>query len=508
MRYGRGMTARPKASPASCVIATADGRVRGSCDGGIRRFLGLAYAAPPVGPFRFLAPQPVRPWSDIRDATQPGPNAPQRIRDVPGLEVRALVGDGWAKGDDYLTLNIWAPAEGTARSPVMVFIHGGGFVLGSKDAPVQDGSSFARDGVLCVAINYRMGIDGFLPIPGVPTNIGLRDMIAALHWVKANIAAFGGDADNVTVFGESAGAMAIADLIASPLAKGLFHRAIVESGHGAMTREIGVAQRLVRKLAKLLKVSPDRDGFASVAPGDALDAVETVSLPTTRIDLRGADGREPVFGISRFVPVHGDDVLPAPPLDALRKGAGAEIDLLIGTNAEEMNLYMIPSGVRDTIGGLLATYLLHRSQPNARKVLRAYGLGQKGRKPGQALTDALNDLVFRWPARRYAEEHRGRTHMYEFEWRSPLFGGALGAAHAMEIPFVFDTLPIATGETGLCGPNPPQGLADRVHKLWVDFARDGTLPWPEFTRDARHVHRLAADETIREAPMPAAPFLP
>jgi hypothetical protein len=164
-----------------------------------------------------------------------------------------------------------------------------------------------------------------------------------------------------------------------------------------------------------------------VEPGEhLLDAVEKVSLPTTRLDLRDAQGHEPVFGISRFVPVQGDDVLPLAPLDALKNGAGANVDLLIGTNAEEMNLYFIPTGVREKVGRLLATYIFHRVHPHARKLLKAYGMGRKGVKPGHAFTDAAHDLVFRWPARRFAEEHRGRTHMYEFEWRSPLFGG-LGA---------------------------------------------------------------------------------
>ncbi|WP_010183424.1 carboxylesterase/lipase family protein [Sphingomonas sp. PAMC 26605] len=507
MRYTEHMSHPVAASP-SPIVALSIGVLRGSLASGVRRFLGIPYAAAPVGAHRFAKPQPAPPWHGVRDATGAGATAPQRTRAVAGLDVAALIGSGWVEGDDYLTLNIWTPAQAAEPLPVMVFVHGGGFVVGSKDAPVQDGSRFARDGVVCVAINYRLGIEGFLPIPGVPTNLGLRDILFALGWVQDNIAAFGGDAGNVTVFGESAGAMAIADLITSPLAKGLFHRAIVESGHGAMTRDITVAQRLVRKLADLLKVTPDREGFERIAPGAALDAIETVSQPTTRLDLRGPDGREPVFGISRFVPVHGDAVLPEPPLDALRNGAGSGVDLLIGSNAEEMNLYLVPSGVRDTIGRLLATYFLHRSQPHARKVLRAYGIGEPGKKPGQALTDALTDLVFRWPARRFAEEHRGRTHVYEFEWRSPLFGGELGAAHAMELPFVFDTLATVTGETGLCGPNPPQALADRIHRLWVDFARDGTLPWPEFTRDERNVHHLAADATVREAPLPAAPFLP
>jgi len=490
------------------VISLPAGAVRGVSDGVVERFVGIPYAAPPVGERRFLEPQPVERWQGERDCTVPGPNAPQRVRDFPGLDVHVLVGKGWTKGDDYLTLNVWRPIGAATELPVMVFIHGGGFVVGSKDAPVQDGSIFARDGVICVAINYRMGIDGFLPIPGVPTNLGLRDQIAALAWVRDNIAAFGGDPANVTLFGESAGAMSIANLIASPLAEGLFRRAIIESGHGAMTRDIPVARRLVDKLAKLLGVSADKAGFASVPPGERMiDALEKVNMPTTRIDLRDAAGMEPVFGISRFVPVHGDDVLPHRPLDALKDGAGADVDVLIGTNAEEMNLYLVPTGVRAKVGKFLSWFVLRRSIPRAWAILKAYGMGA-GKPPGQALTDAMNDLVFRWPARRFAEEHRGRTHFYEFDWRSPMFGGELGAAHGMELPFVFDTLATATGNQGLCGINPPQDLATRIHALWVRYATDGTLPWPEFDRETRQVHRLSADETISEPVMPAAAFLP
>lgn len=488
-------------------VQTPAGLIEGCRAGGIELFVGIPFAAPPTASNRFEVPRRPEPWRSFRSLVKPGANAPQRIRAVPGLDVEALVGSGWIDGDDYLTLNVWKPAGVVTGLPVMVFIHGGGFVIGSKDAPVQDGSTFARDGVICVAINYRLGIDGFLPIPGVPTNLGLRDMIAALEWVRDSIAGFGGDPANITVFGESAGAMAIANLMTSPLAKGLFRRAIIQSGHGAMTRDIGIARRVVTKLAKLLKITPDRAGFASVAPGKAmLDAVERVSLPTTRLDLRDARGREPVFGISRFIPVHGDDVLPEPPLDALKKGAGAEVDLLIGTNAEEMNLYLVPSGVRDRIGRLLATYFLHKSHPRAHATLRAYGMGKK--KPGQALADAMTDLVFRWPARRFAEEHRGRTHMYEFDWRSPAFGGQLGAAHAMDIPFVFDSLRTARGPEGLCGLNPPQELATRIHQIWVDFARDGSLPWQEFDRDTRQVYRLNEGKAFFEPVMPAAAFLP
>ena len=488
------------------IANTQYGAVRGKTSDGVTRWFNVPYAAAPVGHRRFRAPEAHAHWDEVRDAFEIGPTAPHVIKDFPGLDVAPLIGTGWRKGEDYLTLNIWAPARDAADRlrPVMVFIHGGGFVIGSNYAKVQDGSAFARSGIVCIAINYRMGIEGFLPVPGVPTNLGLRDMIFALRWVRENAASFGGDPDNVTVFGESAGAMAIANLIASPLAKGLFRRAIVESGHGNMVREISIAQRLVRKLARLLKITPDEAGFRSTTAEACVAAVEKVSLPTTRIDLRDGEGRDPVFGISRFVPVFGDDVLPEHPLDALRNGAGAEVDLLIGTNAEEMNLYLVPTGVRDKVGAFLSMFVLSRSQPGARRVLKDYGLGTRGKKAGQALTDAMNDLVFRWPARRFAEAHRGRTWFYEFDWRSDAFHGELGACHGIELPFVFKTLPSVTGPDGVAGRNPPQDLANRVHGLWAAFATDGSLPWDAFDAETRLVFQLARGEAISEPVMPAA----
>ena len=482
------------------------GDLRGARVDGVDRFLGVPYAAPPVGDARFAAPGPVSVWLGVRDATVPGPSAPHRLRAFPQLDIVPLVGDGGTRGDEYLTLNVWAPPGGDNR-PVMVFVHGGGFVVGSKDAPVHDGSSFARSGVVCVAINYRLGIEGFLPIPGAPTNLGLRDMIAALRWVRENIADFGGDPANVTVFGESAGAMAVANLMTSPLATGLFRRAIVQSGHGSMVRPLPVAQRLVRKVAKRLKVRPDVEGFRRTNYDTGFDAIERLA-PPWRIDLRDAAGHEPVFGISRFIPVFGDDVLPVHPLQALTDGAGSDIDLLIGTNAEEMNLYFVPTGVRDKIKGLMARWLIGRSHPQAGKVLRAYGSGKKGRKAGHAMTDALTDMVFRWPARRFAAAHQGRTHMYEFEWKSPACDGRLGACHGIELPFVFDTLAIVTGPQGLAGETPPQALATQMHALWVRFATDGTLPWDEFDAQTRQVFQVAGGHTVHEPVMPAAAFLP
>jgi para-nitrobenzyl esterase len=487
----------------SASIQVDGGSIRGRIRGSIAVFLGVPYAAPPK---RFELPQPPQAWDGVRDMNDPGPAAPHRIRPFPMVDPTPLVGHGSDGSDgDYLRLNVWAPTD-AKTAPVMVFIHGGGFVGGCKDAPVHDGTAFAESGAVCVAINYRMGIDGFLPVPGVPTNLGLRDMLFALAWVQRNIAAFGGDPAKVTVFGESAGAMAIADLVTSPLAKGLFQRAIIQSGHGAMVREIGVAQRLVRKLAKVLRIVPDASGFLPVSNKDAMDAIDKVAKPWA-VDLRDGDGREPVYGISRFIPVYGDDVLPEKPIDALRKGAGSDVEIVIGSNADEMNLYFVPTGVRKKIGGLFARWLLGRSHPEAKAVLKAYGYKQPGVRPGEALTDAMNDLVFRWPARQYAAAHQGQTWMYEFDWRSPACDGELGACHGIEMPFVFKTLPSVTGPQGLAGMDPPQALADRVHDLWAGFARTGAMPWPEFG-GYRMVYQVTRGEALHEPVMPAAAFVP
>lgn len=495
------------ATPGEVIARTACGDLRSFRRDGVCVFLGVPYAAPPVGARRFALPQPPERWSGVRDATDPGPSAPQFIREFPQLDVVPLVGEGWRRGDDYLTLNVWAPADERPGKPVMVFIHGGGFVLGSKDASVHDGTAFARDGVVCIAINYRLGIEGFLPIDGAPTNLGLRDQLAALQWVQANAAQFGGDPANVTVFGESAGAMSIGCLVASPLARGLFRRAIVQSGHGSMVRPVAVAQRLTRKLAKLLRIAPDVAGFRSKTVEECVTALEKVQRPTTRIDLRDDQGHEPAFGLSRFLPVFGDDVLPAHPLTLLASGAGAEVELLIGTNREEMNLYFVPTGVRRKLPRPLAWYLLRKLEPRASAMLKAYGIGRGGVRAGDAFTEALHDLVFRLPARIYAGAHRGRTHCYEFDWRSPACDGQLGACHGMELPFVFDTLAALTGPQGLAGSTPPQALADRIHGLWVQFASGGEPPWPEFDATSPMVYGLSNGEAMPEPEMPAAQAL-
>lgn len=490
-------------------VSVTGGLVEGRVADGVRTFLSLPYAAPVTDARRFRAPEPVEAWSGMRDATVRGPCAPQSpMPPFEEVDLDAMAAPLTPVGPDYLTLNVWAPAEPTGKRPVMIWIHGGGFVNGSKDVPLYDGSSFARNGVVCVAINYRMGIEGFLPIADAPTNLGLRDMLAAFRWVQDNIAAFGGDPGNVTLFGESGGAYCIGALMTSPLSKGLFRRAICQSGHADPARDPALMRGLAARIARRARISCDRAGFTSLSAEALLPVQEWVLKPNLFWDMKEKDGRDQSFGITRFLPVHGDDVLPLPGMKALEAGAGAEIDLLIGTTRDEANLFFAPMGGLKKINGFIARFFLGKVMRNGRQALAAYGLGQPGVRPGVALSRAVTDLMFRWPTRQMAARHRGRSHVYEFDWSSPALGGQLGAAHAIDIPFAFNTLAVATGDRGLLGPAPPQALADSIHALWIRFATDGILPWPAYEPESRLVYSLTREIAEPEAVMPAAAFLP
>ena len=359
----------------------------------------------------------------------------------------------------------------------MVYVFGGAWTIGSKDAPAYAGGAFARSGIVYVAINYRVGVEGFAPIDRDATNLGLRDQILALRWVRDNIAAFGGDPGNVTVFGESAGAACLAMLIASPLARGLFRRAILQSGTAEMATSLRVGRSLVAELARIADVPADLEGFRSVAADRWPEILERIQSPDCAIDMRDEDGRDALYGLFKLRPVHGDEVLPLPLAEALARGEGAEVEVLIGTDADEVALFLVPTGITARLTDASATELLAHSDPRGSEVLAAHGLGRDGNRAGPVFERALNDLMYHEPAARFAATHRGRTWLYSFDWRSPRFEGRLGACHCIELPFVFDDLP---GHASLVGDAASQALATSVHGMWVRFAMDGSLPWKPF----------------------------
>lgn len=475
--------------PVDVDIDTAAGTVRGRSVDGVARFLGVPFAAPPVGVLRFAAPQPAPPWTGVRDATAAGPNAPQPTRKLPGIDLSPIIGCGWRKGEDYLTVDVWTPDPGGSGLPVMVFIHGGSFIAGEPSAPVYDGAALARSGVVLVAVTYRLGVEGFLPLAGGATNIGLRDQLAALTWVRDNVAAFGGDPGSVTVFGESAGGMSLGCLLGSPLSKGLFGRAIVQSGGAEMVRSAPLAARFATALAAELRLPAEAAALRELAFETTLRAQEAMSDPVRRGDLREPDGIDPGFGLGGFLPVLGDDVLPQHPLQAIAAGSAADIDLVVGSNTEEMNLYYVPSGVVDVVTAEQVRALLGAVHPRPDELLSS-----RDATPGAALTRVMNDLVFHGPARRLADAHagtgQGRTFVYDFAWRSSACGGRLGACHGLELPFVFDTLAAAIGEEGMLGDGAPQALSDWMRGAWAAFAQSGDPGWPAHRAEAPETHRI------------------
>lgn len=484
------------------VVRTRSGNVRGSVIAGAHVFKGVPYAAPPFGANRLRPPQPVAPWSGVRDALAFSPSPPQPQM-PPEIAVMMPLGPT-ILGEDCLTLNIWTPDLGATGCPVMVWIAGGMFeYAGTGSSPWWDGAQFARDGVVCVTINYRVGADGFLYLGADGANRGLLDQIAALEWVRENIAAFGGNPDNVTIFGESAGGMSIGDLLAMPRAEGLFRRAIIESGSAHHVTSAATAQRICGYFAELLGVAPTREAIAAV-PLERLLAAQ-VELKT-ELSERPDPERwgEVAATMLPFEPVIDGEILPARPIDRIAAGASAGVDLLIGTNVDEHRLFLGPSGVieqttEETLAGVVAGYGLP-----VEAALTTYRAAHPGAGPGDLFAAILGDWYWRIPSVRIADAHAKRspaTWMYEFAWRSPQFGGLLGACHAIEIPFVFDTF--GTAAEPLLGPHPPQELADRMHTAWVAFATSGNPGWPPYNLKRRATMRFDATYAVVDDPLAA-----
>ena len=460
---------------------TAQGTVRGAVERGVAVFRGIPYATAPVGARRFRGPEPPEPWEGVREALAFGPTAPKRPY-APPLD--RLLPDPEVPGDEWLNLNVWTPSTDAAGLPVLVWIHGGSLLHGSSAVPVYDGWAFARDGVVLVSVNYRLGIEGFGLFPDAPANRGLLDQLAALEWVRENIAAFGGDPDRVTVAGESAGAVSVAALLATDRAAGLFRRAVLQSGApAALAPE--TARGTTALIAKRLGVPATAAALAAVEP-EALLAAQTGVT----------SGGNPLTGRNSFQLVVDGELLDRDPAEVLRTGAASGVDLLMGTNTEEYRLWFVPSGLTERIGRLkLRLALLKFGVPNA--TARIYRANRPDATPGELLGALATDLLLRAPLNRLADARvgaEGATYVYEFGWPTPV--QRLGACHALELGFVFDTL--AHPDTrALTGPDAPQELADAMHRAWVDFATTGDPGWPSW--DARRPVRFFGAEGTESA---------
>jgi para-nitrobenzyl esterase len=502
------------------VATTRAGTLEGETVRGIELFRGVPYARPPVGKLRFRPPEPVEPWSGVRRAVRTGPTSPQLSPVLPLLE-RLIGGGGAGHSEDCLYLNVWTPAVDGRRRPVLVWIHGGAFVMGSGSTRLYSGRRMAMRGdVVVVTLNYRLGALGFLNLRGLipgsddaPSNAGLRDQIAAPEWVRDNIEAFGGDPENVTIFGESAGAMSVATLLGTPRAQGLFHRAVMQSGaaHNVLTKEqsAGIAELLLRELG--------------------LDALDTAALEGIRVprllraqrDVALKGGMQ--LGLLPWAPSVDDDLLPGQPLDAVARGCSSSVPILIGTNRDEWKLFML--GDRrgrqldeDGLRKRLELTLPGREPdgtPHAELALETYRRTRTGR--GRASPTALwiaiqSDRVFRYPATRLAELHAAHTpstYSYLFTWAPPLARNQLGAAHGLEIPFVFGTLrePLLRPVFGMT--EGARELGRRMQDAWVQFARSGhpghqDLPeWPAYESKRRSTMILGLRCYAEDSPLDA-----
>jgi para-nitrobenzyl esterase len=456
---------------------TRQGTVAGVQAGGVHVFKGVPYAAPPFGSRRMRPPEPAPAWEGVRDCSQFGPTVPKNPYPAP---FDSILPEPAIPGEDCLNLNIWTPELGDARLPVLVWVHGGAFLNGSGAVPQYDGTAFARDGVVCVTINYRLGADGFLFLDDGIANTGMLDQIAALRWVQDNIASFGGDPARVTIAGESAGAMSVTTLLSMPRAAGLFRRVIAQSGAGQHVLTAATAARVGGYLAEKLGVQVTREAIAAVPLPQLLDAQAALSRESQTPPPDPVRWGEIATNLMVFEPVVDGDVLPAVPLDGIRAGAGRDVDVLIGTNSDEERLFMVPTGV---LGFIDDTVLQMAAAADGlgENALPTYRAGRPEASAGDLFATLVGDWFFRIPAIRVAEARpESPTWVYEFAWPTPVLGGTLGACHAVEIPFVFDTLHADGGDL-LLGPEPPQNLADTVHRAWVAFISDGDPGWDRYT---------------------------
>jgi para-nitrobenzyl esterase len=486
-------------------VKTALGIVEGEQREGLRIFRGIPYAEPLAGLGRVRRPAPVQPWAGVKPALEWGLAAPQ--------EEIALMGVG-PKGDDCLNLNIWSPAS-EVPLPVMVWIHGGGFITGSSSQALYEASRLAQDNkVVVVSLNYRLGILGFGCFAAYPeleadTNNGLRDQILALTWVRDHIAGFGGDPARVTIFGESAGGMSVACLLASPAAKGLFQRAIIQSGSGDHILRPAEARRIAQVFA-------DAAGgdVAACLQGELKGIVRAQRACTREIVQRGLhDLPVPQFGMT-LLPVLGDDILPEHPEQAAAVGAARDVPLLIGTNVDEWNFFYFtpqmmgldPEPKPDTEERLLHEF--ERAMPGrGEAMLRAYRyiLPDANR---DALVCALEtDRIFRLPSTRLLEAREaagGKSWSYLFDWPSPM--RVLKSCHVIEIPFVFGITNEPTGQFFTGGGEAAATLSADVRAAWAGFAHgnDPAAPgfpaWPAYGGGYRYTMAIAARSRVVDDP--------
>ena len=501
------LTQRSAHAADSPVVETASGRVKGVTSDGVHVFKGIPYGASTAGANRFMPPRKPEPWAGVREATAYAGRSPQAAAGPQRPELATVWGpiDTLPVGEDCLTLHVWTPGLDNARRPVMVWLHGGAFSWGSANSPRYDSTRLSqRNDVVVVAVNHRLNIFGHLDLSQAggerfaqSGNVGVLDLVAALEWVREHAGRFGGDPGNVTIFGQSGGGGKVSALLAMPRAKGLFHKAIIQSGASVRFAERERTTRLADAVLKHLGLRPDQLDALQALP---LERLQEAVVPAQATLPRP---RQPLLDRYNFGPVIDGSVLPGQPFDPAAPALSDDIPLMIGGTKDESAIFLAPDDEvwnRAVTEDGLANRIAKVVGAATAGLLAYYKRRNAAASPTDRLITVLSMSNFHVRsvllAERKANRGRAPVWMYSFDWETPAFGGRLKSSHSVEVPFVFDTL----GVIGDAHHKPlAQALADRVSRTWATFARNGdpaneAIPvWPAYSA-ARRATMLLDDE--------------
>jgi para-nitrobenzyl esterase len=494
------------------MVEISSGKLRGTIIEGVAAFKAVPYAAPPTGAHRFLPPREVEPWPGVREATAYAGRAPQaglRAGTRPELETFSGAPDASPDSEDCLTLHVWTPSTDGGKRPVMVWLHGGAFAYGSANSERLRGSRLAKQGdVVVVTVNHRLNIFGHLDLSRAggaeyrhSGNAGVLDLIAALTWVRTNIASFGGDPDNVTIFGESGGGGKVSALLAMPAAAGLFHRAIIQSGAAVRLRTQERALQLTDLVLKELGVSAAQLGTVPVS------ALLAAIKPAERA-LGPSSHR--LFDRYPFGPVVDGDVLPRQPFDPDAPDIMRDIPLIIGDMKDEMASFLAPDDLvwhRVLTEAQMVDRVHAIAGARTDRVVETYRRLYPGASPADRLIATTTDSNFRIRsltlAQRRVAKAAAPVWMYSFNWETPVLGGKMKAPHAMDVPFTFNTIDLTNATDGSATA---KRLAETMSGVWAAFARNGvpdhpSIPhWPAYSVAGRATLILDAECRVENDP--------